>query len=398
MSTLTDAVIRKAPPREKEYEIKDTERPGLRLRVQPSGKKAFIYRFTFQGEYASLTLGTYGTMTLAQAIADRRKAADALVAGRDPREDRKLKHDDDATVTAHVARYEKAKAPDWSPTTASLAHAELEFLIDEVGAKPIKSVTRKDVQKVIDEALDRGPAAQVATWKWVRAFLQWCADRDDIPDSPAEKIKRPRDDTQRDRVLTDTELRKVWLAADAAGRVPGGSSAGALVKLLILTGCRRTEITHLKWSEIQDHEIVLPGKAFDRKTKNRKTHNIPITPAIRAVLDSLPQTGKYVVTGADAGLGGHTKAKAKVAAKVAPAIEHWTFHDLRRTMATGLAKLGVPLPVTERCLNHASGTHAKPLVKIYQQHDYAAEMVLAFEKWSEHVAALVGGEKMKVAA
>jgi hypothetical protein len=85
MSTLTDAVIRKAPPREKEYEIKDTERPGLRLRVQPSGKKAFIYRFTFQGEYASLTLGTYGTMTLAQAIADRRKAADALVEGRDPR-------------------------------------------------------------------------------------------------------------------------------------------------------------------------------------------------------------------------------------------------------------------------------------------------------------------------
>src|SRR5580704_11400679 len=103
MSTLTDRVVSQALPREKEYEIRDTERPGLRLRILPTGRKVFIYRFSFQGEYASLTLGTYGTMTLKQAIDARRIAADALVAGRDPREDRKPKHDNDATVTAHVA-------------------------------------------------------------------------------------------------------------------------------------------------------------------------------------------------------------------------------------------------------------------------------------------------------
>src|SRR5579864_887767 len=231
MSTLTDAVIRQAPTREKEYELKDTERPGLRLRVLPTGRKVFIYRFSFQGLYASLTLGAYGTMTLAQAISARREAADALVAGIDPREARKPKHDDDATVTAHVHRYMKAKAPDWSGATASLAKAELEFLIDEVGAKPIRAVTRKDVQAIIDAALDRGPAAQVCTWKWLRAFFQWCADRDDIAESPAAKIKRPREDTKRDRVLTDAELSKVWRAATDAGGPPA-----ALVKLLILTG------------------------------------------------------------------------------------------------------------------------------------------------------------------
>ncbi len=383
MATLTDAVIRQAPTREKEYEIKDTERPGLRLRVLPTGRKVFLYRFSFQGEYASLTLGTYGTMTLAQAIAARRSAADALVAARDPREDRKPKHDDDATVTATVARYKKAKAPEWSGATASLAAAELEFLIDAVGAKGITVVTKKDVQKVIDKALDRGPAAQVACWKWIRAFFQWCYEHDDIP-NVTETIVRPRDDTQRDRVLTDAELRKVWRAATVAGGPPG-----ALVKLLILTGCRRTEITHLQWSEIGDEAITISGE----RTKNGRAHTVPITPTIRRVLDGLPRTGKrFAVTGEDRGLGGHTKAKKAIKDGCA----HWTYHDLRRTMASGMARLGVAMPVTEKCLNHSSGAHANPLVKIYQHYDHAKEVVAAFELWSAHVESIVG--EMKAAA
>jgi integrase len=384
MSTLTDAVIRQAPPREKEYEIKDTERPGLRLRILPTGRKAFIYRFSFQGEYASLTLGAYGTMTLAQAIDARRKAADALVAGRDPREDRKPQRSDDDTVTAHVARYMKAKAPDWSGATASLAAAELDFLIDEVGAKPILTVTKKDCQKVIDKALDRGPSAQVACWKWIRAFFQWCYEHDDIP-NVTETIVRPRDDTQRERFLDDRELRIVWKAATAAGGPPG-----ALVKLLILTGCRRTEITHLEWTEVGDKAITIPGS----RTKNGRAHTVPITGAIRRVLDSLPHTGRFVVTGADRGLGGHTKAKKAIKT---PTLEHWTFHDCRRTMGSGMARLGVAMPVTEKCLNHSSGSHANPLVKIYQHYDHAKEIVKAFELWSKHVESVVG-EKVKIAA
>lgn len=385
MSTLTDAMIRQAPPREKEYEIKDTERPGLRLRILPTGRKVFIYRFSFQGVYASLTLGAYGTMTFQQAIAARREAADALVAGRDPREGRKPKHDDNSTVTAHVRQYEKARAPDWSGATASLAHTEMEFMIDRIGAKPIREVTRKDCQKIVNDALDRGPAAQVACWKWVRAFFMWCYEQDAVSVNVTELIARPRDDTRRDRVLTDAELRKVWKAATDAGGPPG-----ALVKLLVLTGLRRTETTHLQWSEIGDKAITLAGS----RTKNGSPHTVPITPAIRRVLDSLPPTGQFVVTGADAGLGGHSKAKAAIK----DGCEHWTYHDLRRTFATGMAKLGVPLAVTELCLNHKSGTRANPLVEIYQRHDYADEVRAAFKKWSAHVETLVGEKMMKAAA
>jgi integrase len=384
MSTLTDAMIRQAPPRDARYELKDTERPGLRVVVFPTGRKSFIFRYSFGSEYRKLTLGQVGVMTLAQAISARREAADALVAGRDPSAERAPKHDDDATVTAHVANYKKARAPDWTGATASLAAAELEFVIDAVGSKPIRDVTRKDCQRIIDAALDRGPAAQVATWKWVRAFFTWCYEHDDIPANPTELIARPREDTRRDRVLTDAELRKVWRAAADAGGPPG-----ALVKLLILTGLRRTEATHLQWSEVGDKAITLSGS----RTKNGSPHTVPITPAIRRVLDALPHTGKYVVTGADQGLGGHSKAKLAIK----DGCDHWTYHDLRRTFATGLARLGVPLAVTEICLNHKSGTRANPLVEIYQRHDYAAEVVVAFKKWSAYVETLVG-EKVKIAA
>ncbi len=392
--TITDTTCRNAKARGVKYEIVDAARIGFRLLVQPSGAKSLIFRYTApDGIYSNLLLAKYvpGTNALATALERYTTALDAIARRENPKATLKPKHDDDATVTANVARYKKAKAPDWSPTTAYLAGNELRHLADAVGAKTIRDVTRKDVQKVIDDAAQRGPHAQVATWKWVRAFFQWVFDRDDISVNPVDKIKRPRDDTKRDRFLDDREIKIVWKAATDAG-----GPAGALVKLLLLTGCRRTEITHLKWREVEGTEIVLPGRGIDRKTKNRKAHRVPITPMIRRVLDDLPHTGTYVVTGSDAGLGGHTKARAKIET---PKLDDWTFHDLRRSFSSGLARLKVPLEVTERCLNHSSGEHAKPLVAIYQHYEYEAEVKAAFEKWSDHVTALVAdSETKKIAA
>jgi integrase len=393
--TITDTTCKNAKPRDAKYEIADGTRIGFRLLVQPSGAKSLIFRYTSpDGVYSNLHLAKYtpNTNALAAALERYTKAVDALARKQDPKTTLNPKHDADSTVTAHAARYKKAKEPDWSENTQYVAALELEHLIDDVGAKPIREVIRKDVQKVIDKASERGPAAQVSCWKWCRAFFNWAYSRDDIPADPAEKIRRPRPDTERDRFLDDHEIKIVWQAATDAGGPPG-----ALVKLILLTGCRRSEITHLKHSEVTDTEIVLPGRAIDRRTKNRKSHRIPLTPMIRSVLDDLPKTGKFAITGTDAGLGGHTKARAKIKT---PTLDDnpWTFHDLRRSVATGMAKLGVHLAVTEKCLNQSSGTHAKRLVRIYQQHDHAEAKKAAFELWSEHVASLVADEKMKVAA
>jgi integrase len=384
---LTDPAVRQAKPRASRYEIKDASRPGLRLVVHPSGVKSFVFRYTL-GKYRKVTLGTYPTMTLAQAIAAHRAAADALVARKDPAVAIKAKRGGevaaDDTVTAYAELYRRLHVATLSAGTAAYVKIELDRVTDALGAKDIRAVTQHDAQAIVDGAMKRGESARNTTYKCLKAFFAWAAGRVGV-ESPCAKIERPSKDRTRDRYLDDDEIRVLWTAADAAGGVPA-----ALCKLLLLTGCRRNEVTHLERSEVKGASIELPGE----RTKNGRPHSVPITPMIRAVLDTLPKSGKFALTGAAKGVGGHAKARKKIKT---PTLAHWRFHDLRRTFASGLARLGVPIQVTERCLNHVSGVSANPLVKIYQQHDYQREVRDAFEKWSAHVDSLVT-EKMKAAA
>jgi integrase len=385
---LTDLVIKKAPKKAARYEIKDASRPGLRLVVQPSGAKSFVYRYTFGNEYRKLTLGAYPTMDLKAAITEYRKAADDLAAGNDPAIAFKKKRGSDVaaddTVTAYVATYKEQRLPKLAESTATYITTELARITDALGNKDIAKVMPNDCQKLIDAAIKRGPSAQRTTWKICKAFFAWAAGRASI-DSPCANIGEPSKDNERKRWLKDDEIKVVWAAANAAVGAPG-----ALVKLLLLTGCRRDEICYLRRAEVKADKLEFP----ESRTKNDEPHTVPITAAIRRVLDTLPKSREYVLTGADAGLGGHSKARAAIKT---PGLAHWTYHDLRRSFASGMARLGVPIHVTELCLNHKSGISNKPLVRIYQQHDYEAEVKTAFEKWSAHVESLISDAIMAAA-
>jgi integrase len=166
----------------------------------------------------------------------------------------------------------------------------------------------------------------------------------------------------------------VWRAADAAG-----GPAGASIKLLILTGCRRDEIAHLSWDEVKVDAIQLSGD----RTKMVISHRVHLTKTMREVIAGRPYIGKYVLNGDARPYSAHGQCKAKL---VGLDIPEWTLHDLRRTFATGLAGLGVPLPVIERLLNHK----LTGVMAIYQKHTFKAEMAEALERWSAHVASLVG--------
>jgi integrase len=168
--------------------------------------------------------------------------------------------------------------------------------------------------------------------------------------------------------------------------IPRGA-AGALIKLLILSGARRNEMTELARDEITADTIELPGN----RTKNGLPHTIAITPMIRGVLDTLPKTGRFVLNGTDRPFGDHSGAKAKVA----PAIRPWTLHDLRRSFASGLQRLGVAPHIVELALNHRSGTFAG-VAGIYQRHRYVREVREAFESWSQHIAALTTRKSVAV--
>src|SRR5207248_2399743 len=154
---------------------------------------------------------------------------------------------------------------------------------------------------------------------------------------------------------------------------------GAIVRLLILTGQRREEVGGMTWTELNGDFSTWTIAAS--RTKNGTPHVVPLADRTREVLRTLPRTGALVMPGdrPPAPFSGWSKAKARLVAE--SGIADWVLHDLRRTMATGLQRLGVRLEVTEAVLNHISGSRAG-IVGIYQRHDWASEKRAALDAWA----------------
>jgi integrase len=373
--TLTDRVVQQAKARDARVEISDAVLPGLYLIVQPTGAKSWAVRYRIGRRTRKLTLaGRYPVLSLAKAREAARVALESISAGKDPAAAKRAGTPANDTLAAYIALYREKHVSSVRAGTAANINRELERMQDEWSGRSLRSISKKDVIAAVDKAMKRGPSAGVTAWKVAKAFFAWCEAREDDFASPARSIRKPAKEKSRDRVLDDRELKLTWEAADAEG-----GPAGALVKLLMLTGARRNEITELARDEIKAEGIELPGA----RTKNSMAHSIPLTPIMRRVLEMLPQTGKFVINGTDRAFGDHSGAKEKVA----PAIPPWTFHDLRRSFASGLQRLGVSPHIVELALNHRSGTFSG-VAGIYQRHRYANEVRDAFELWSKHLERL----------
>jgi integrase len=191
---------------------------------------------------------------------------------------------------------------------------------------------------------------------------------------------------RRDRVLSDAELALVWRAA-----VETGWPFGPVFRLLILTGARRDEIGGLRWSEIEADKINLKGA----RTKNGEPRTIPLSPAAAELLNALPRLRAsdlvFTTTGTTS-ISGWSRAKTlldKSIAETAP-VASWRLHDLRRSVATGMQRLGVSLQTIEAVLGHISGSRSG-VVGTYQRHSFEAEARAALEAWARHIDAIVSG-------
>jgi integrase len=153
------------------------------------------------------------------------------------------------------------------------------------------------------------------------------------------------------------------------------------VQLLILTGQRRSEVADMMWSEIDGQTWTLPRE----RTKNDRRHDVPLSHQAMATIERLPRIGdRYLFT-----LSGTKPYKGfRGKDQLRTGISAWTLHDLRRTAASGMAKLGVSLVVIEKVLNHVSGSLAG-IVGVYQRHEYAQEQRAALQLWADHVEGLI---------
>ena len=387
---FTDAAIQrlKRPPAG-QVDHFDVSYPALALRVSASGVRSWVYFGRVHGKIKRATLGRYPDLTLSQARRKAGETADAMRQGVDPAAAKR------AARTAPRDSFE-AVCDDWlkRDQSGNRSFAEVRRTIERDVKplwrdRPIGSIRRRDVLELIDGVADRG-AVTVA--RHVHAYLhrmfRWCVGRGIVDSNPVADLPKPGAAVRRDRVLTDAELRAVWIATETIGR-----QFGPALRLLVLTGARRDEVGELRWSEIHGDRIELKGE----RTKNGEPHTIPISPQAQALLASILRKDKsefvFTTTGRTA-VSGWSKAKTLLDNAIAEAnakrLDPWRFHDLRRTVATGMQRMGVALQVVEAILGHVGGSRAG-IVGVYQRHKFDDEKRAALEAWAQHVAAFAKG-------
>jgi integrase len=375
------AVERIKPPASGQVEWFDKGYPGLALRVSYGGRKAWTAFFRLHGKLRRVSLGTYPAMSLAEAREAWRRVRQDVSRGVNPAAP---SHKTEKPATAFAAVAEEWLRRDQSDnrSIATITRIVNRALMPAWGSRSITDIGRRDILDLIDSIADRGAVVMARrTQGHCHRLFRWCVGRGIIAVNPVADLPKPGSETKRDRVLTDNELVQVWNAAESV-QFPYGPA----FQLLILTGCRREEIGALKWSEVDGDTIRLKGA----RTKNGEPHDIPLSAPARALLADLPRIAGsdfiFTVGQKPISAWAHAKEKIDAIAKIEP----WRIHDLRRTTATGLQRLGVGLQVVESVLGHTAGSRSG-IVGVYQRHTYANEKRSALQSWGAHVLARLSG-------
>ncbi len=365
--------------------------PGQRFIVHAGGKRSFRLIARINGKQENLEIGDATVLTLAEARIKGKKLLAAIANGEDPREVKQEAVKAAAETVAVVARrfverHAKANTRRWQETERQIERE----IIPRWGRRPISSISRQDVAALIDVIADRGsPVMANRIFATARKMFSWACDRGTLESSPFDRLKKPSAETKRDRTHTDAELSLIWRAADTVTY-----PYGAIVQLLILTGTRREEIGGMKWSELNSDRTMWTIPAS--RAKNGIQHQVPIVPWVRSILAELPcfAGSDLVFTTAERQrFDNYSRCKRALVAKIAEMnggtpIAAWTLHDCRRSVASGMAKLGVALPVIEKILNHVSGPSFGGVQGIYQRHTFSDEMRAALEAWAQHLLTL----------
>lgn len=376
---LTDAKIAalKAPATGQD-EHPDHKVTGLRLRIGAGGKKAWIVRRRVGAKVVNKKLGDYPTMGLAAA----RLAADNLL--------KALARDGS---TDAIERTFGAVALHWLNTVAKdknrtweLQERQLDLhVLPHWRDRRIATIRRADVRELLDRV--EGMVAPNRVLALVRTIFRHALSRDWLDASPAEAIKPPKDETPRDRYLDMDEVKRIYTTADLLGYPFAG-----YMKLLFLTGQRRNEVGEMRWDDIDlEAGTWIIGSA---ETKALRTQLVPLSPQAMAILQDTPALGEYVWTGnGETPVSGFAAAKKRLDLYLAGkggAIAPWRLHDIRRTAATHMVRLGVGEDIVGRVLNHApQGVTAK----VYALHSYEPEKRSALNRWAAEIERAVAGKK-----
>lgn len=404
---LTVKAIAALRPAAHRVEVGDGGAPGLRLVIQPSGAKSWAlrYRSPADGKPKKYTIGSLEAFDLSGARKAALELRRTIGRGVDPISEKraaKAKATDTsrevgALLDRFIARHVDAKRP----TTAKLLRQQIEADIRPAWSKrKIETIRKGDITALLDEIVDRGATVSAnRVFSTVRKFLNWCVDRDLITDSPARGMGSPSEEVARARALMDDEIRWFWAATGEAGRF------GVLARLLLITGQRRMEVAGITDSELDGSNWTIPAA----RTKNGREHLVPLPDLALGELAKVARiegSELFFTTDGATISSGWSKSKRALDASMletarkergdpAFTIPGWTLHDLRRTCASGLARLRQPPHVIEAVLNHKSGK-ISGVAAVYNRFEYDEEKRSALATWARYLVVVCGGSAPEV--
>jgi len=392
----TSAIAALAQPANKADHIEwDPELPGFGVRLR-GGAKRWIVQYRIGGRQRRESLGDVRRVELdaARKIARARFAQVEL--GVDPAADkastRAAAAAAELSLARVAARYLDAKRDRLRPSTYQQAALHFATHWRPLRDRPLESIRRADVAARLGELIKQhGRIAAARARGNLSALFTWAMREGFCEVNPVVATNDPDAGVlPRERVLADNEIRTIW---NAAGEDP----AGCLVKLLLLTGCRRNEIGGLRWSEINLDTGLMTLAGV--RTKNRRELALPLPAVALDLINAVPRReGRDYIFGRDGGAFlGWSVMKLRLDAKIVmmtggKPLAHWTLHDCRRTVRTGLGRLGVPPHVAELCVNHAP----RGIQAVYDKYRYGHEIGEALALWAEHVLAVAEGRASKI--
>jgi integrase len=395
----------------------DEDLSGFGVRMTSNGVKSYVYQYRLGGREAPkkrYTIGRHGSAYTPDAARKEAKRLALMVGqGIDPvaADDERRRQAVDLAFSAYVdtftTGYLKSNWKDWEQVKRLLEREAVPVL----KRKALPLITKQDVAAVLDRLADRPSVARLMH-AVLRKMFKWAAGRGSIERSPMEYMDAPSGASARDRSLDDDELATVWNASTKLG-----FPFGPLYRLLIVTGQRREEVSALSWDELDEaaKSWTLPAS----RAKNGHAHIVPLNALAVAELNSLaaaavdpegksktpikwPKRGLVLSTTGETAVSGHSRGKVRLDRNVAELLTAkaerdgeeyhvmpaWRVHDFRRTVATGLQRLGIRWEVTEAVLNHISGSRSG-IAGVYQRHDWKNEKRTALDAWGRHIESIL---------
>jgi integrase len=424
MTLKASTVSTRKAPKSGRLELWDSLLPGFGLRITDKNARTFfvMYRaLTAEGrKQRRLKIGDAKIMTLGEARDAARDALRMVARGVDPAEDESPSNNAvvgnvRAVATDYLERYAKKNT-----RASTYKETKRTFDVDVLpvwGSRPIGSITRQDVGKLLDTIAGRGAEVQAnRTLARLKTFFSWVLDEEAIAVSPVARMRPRTRETSRDRALSDDEIRWFWLACDEIGW-----PFGPLFQMLLVTAQRRDEVGTVTFGELdlERRLWVIPRE----KTKNDRAHEVALSDPALAIIADVQQTrGKFAelkdcpflfTTNGRTPVSGFSRAKTRLDAEMERQarkarglpvddegyrkalklkrgqelprlVPDFIVHDLRRTVTTGMAGLKIAPHVVDKVLNHVSGT-IRGVAAVYNRFEYTDERRASLDAWGRYV-------------